>query len=87
MLYSCPMRSPREYWPRWAEVLRRHQLHGIAAALLEAGRPLSLLGAQALYAGRGLFDNDQLTALARTLEDDEESRLFASLLARGGSPS
>ena len=80
MLYSHSMKSPREYWPRWAETLRRYQLHGFAAMLLEAGSPLALLGAQALYFSRGLIASDQLTALALTLEEDNEARAFASFL-------
>jgi hypothetical protein len=80
MLYSHHMKSPREYWPRWAETLRRYQLHEITATLLEAGTPLALLGAQVLYFGRGLIVNDQITALAQTLEEDNEARAFASFL-------
>lgn len=81
MLYShLIMKSPREYWPRWAESLRRYQLHELTASFLEAGSPLVLLGAQALYFGRGLFENEQLTALAETLEEDAEVRAFASFL-------
>lgn len=74
------MKSPREYWPRWAESLRRYQLHEIAASFLEAGSPLALLGAQALYFGRGFIENEQLTALAETLEEEHEARAFASFL-------
>jgi hypothetical protein len=74
------MKSSREYWPSWAEVLRRYQLHGFAAMLLEAGMPFALLGAQVLYFSRGLIANDQLTALAQTLEEDNEARAFASFL-------
>ncbi len=74
------MKSPREYWPRWAESLRRYQLHELAASFLEAGSPLALLGAQALYFGRGLIENEQLTALAETLEEEYEARAFASFL-------
>ena len=73
MLYSLYMKPSREYWPRWAETLRRYQLHEFAASLLEAGNPLALLGAQALYFGRGLFESDQLTALAVTLEEDSQA--------------
>jgi hypothetical protein len=87
MLYSHGMKSSREYWPRWAETLRRYQLHEIAASLLEAGNPLALIGAQALYFGRGLIENDQLTALALTLEDKDESQKFASFLTFGEEPS
>jgi hypothetical protein len=74
------MKSPREYWPRWAETLRHYQLHEITAMLLEAGSPLALLGAQVLYFSRGLIANDQLTALALTLEENSEARAFASFL-------
>ena len=78
MLYSHYMKSSREYWPHWAESLRRYQLHEFAASLLEAGSPLALLGAQALYFGRGLIESDQMMALAVTLEEDSEA--FASFL-------
>jgi len=74
------MKSSREYWHRWAETLRRYQLHELTASLLEAGSPLALLGAQALYFGGALIRNDQLTALALTLEEEDEVRAFASFL-------
>jgi hypothetical protein len=76
------MKSPREYWPRWAESLRRYQLHELVASFLEAGSPLALLGAQALYFGRGFIESEQLTALAETLEEDHEARAFASFLVK-----
>ncbi len=78
------MKSPREYWPRWAETLRRYQLHEFTASLLEAGSPLALLGAQALYFGRVLIESDQLTALAETLEEEQEAHAFASFLTNQG---
>jgi hypothetical protein len=84
MLYSHNMKSSREYWPRWAETLRRYQLHELTASLLEAGSPLALLGAQALYFGQGIFENNQLTALAATLEEENEARAFASFLTDEG---
>jgi hypothetical protein len=87
MLYSHIMKSPREYWPCWANTLRRYQLDGIAAMLLEAGSPLALLGAQALYFGRGLIKSDQLSAMALTLEEDTEVRAFASFLLEERDPS
>jgi hypothetical protein len=74
------MKSPREYWPRWAETLRRYQLHEFTAMLLEGGTPLALLGAQLLYFFRGLSLSDQLKALAQTLEENNEARAFASFL-------
>ncbi len=81
------MKSSREYWPRWAETLRRYQLHELTASLLEAGSPLALLGAQALYFSQGFIANDQLTALAVTLEEDNEARAFASFLVHEGVSS
>lgn len=81
------MKSSREYWPRWAKTLRHYQLHELTASFLEAGSPLALLGAQALYFGRGLIENDQLTALALTLEEENEARAFASFLVEEGIPS
>jgi hypothetical protein len=74
------MKSSREYWPRWAETLRHYQLHELTASFLEAGSPLALLGAQALYFGRGFIRNDQLIALASTLEEESEVRAFAAFL-------
>jgi len=79
------MTTPRDYWPRWAETLRRYQLSRIAASLLEAGSPLALVGAQALYFGRGFFNSEQLTALAATLEEEQEARAFASFLMEEAS--
>ncbi len=73
------MKSPRAYWPRWAETLRRYQLGGLIVWLLEAGRPLSLLCAQMLYMGRP-FLGEGLDALARTLESDDDAHAFASFL-------
>jgi hypothetical protein len=81
------MKSTREYWPRWAESLRHYQLHELIASLLEAGSPLALLGAQALYFGRVFTTNDQLTALAEMLEEDSEAQAFASFLLKEKVPS
>jgi hypothetical protein len=75
------MKSSREFWHRWAESLRRYQLHELVASILEAGSPFALLGAQAIYFGGGFIKSDQLTALARTLEEESEARAFASFLA------
>jgi len=74
------MKSPREFWPRWAESLRRYQLQDLAASFLEAGNPLALLGAQAIYFGGGFVKSEQLTALAKMLEEEAEARAFASFL-------
>ncbi len=79
------MKSPREFWPRWAESLRRYQLNDLIASFLEAGNPLALLGAQAIYFSGGFIKSDQLIALAETLEEETEARAFASFLAGEGA--
>ncbi len=79
------MIASREFWPRWAESLRRYQLHDLVASFLEAGSPLALLGAQAIYFSGGFIKSDQLTALAETLEEESEARAFASFLVHDGT--
>lgn len=81
------MNSPREFWHRWAESLRQYQLHDLVASFLEAGSPLALLGAQAIYFSGGFIKSDQLTALAHMLEEESEARAFASFLLREGAQS
>lgn len=81
------MKSTREFWQRWAESLRRYQLHDLVASFLEAGSPLALLGAQAIYFSGGFVKNEQLNALATLLEDDNETRAFATFLNRNGASS
>lgn len=74
------MKSSREFWHRWAESLRRYQLHELVASILEAGSPFALLGAQAIYFSSGFVKSDEWTALARTLEEETEALAFASFL-------
>jgi len=81
------MKSSREFWHHWAESLRRYRLHDLVASILEAGSPLALLGAQAIYFSGGFIRSDQLTALAYMLEEENETRAFASFLAREGAGS
>ncbi len=89
--YTSRMQT-RDHWPHWAESLRRYKLDALAASLLEAGGPLNLLGAQALYFG-GPFLGESANALARTLESADEAHAFASYLdpeerrAGGGAAS
>lgn len=81
------MKSSREFWHRWAESLRQYQLHDLVASFLEAGSPLALLGAQAIYFSGGFIKSDQLTAVAEMLEDETESHAFASFLIQEGAGS
>lgn len=82
------MDSPRTYWPKWTDTLRRLGLDGFAAWLLEAGGPINILGAQALYIGQPFAPrqaSDTIRALANMLEQEDEAREFAALLH--GSPN
>lgn len=81
------MKSTREFWQRWAESLRRYQLHDLVASFLEAGSPLALLGAQAIYFGGGFVKNDQLDAFASLLENENETRAFVAFLNHEGAGS
>ena len=78
------MNSTREFWKRWAESLRRYQLHDLVASFLEAGSPLALIGAQAIYFGGGFVKSDSLNAFAGMLEDESETRAFAAYLNQNG---
>lgn len=84
--------SPSDFrtsWPAWVDFLRRLGLENLAAWALEAARPLTVLGAQALYLGAPLlhpaFSDTQVGALAHLLEDDEEAQAFAAFLREEGT--
>jgi len=70
---------PRQHWRKWGETLRRHQLEGIVAWLLEAGRPLALISAQLLYMGQP-FLGAGVHHVADLLESDEAATAFALYL-------
>ena len=64
--------------------LRAWGLNGFAASLLESAGPLTFLGAQALYAVgpmlNPLFPEDEVTSLARLLEDPSSIQALADHL-------
>jgi len=71
-------------WLRWAESLRRRKLDGLTLWLLEAGAPLTVLGAQIMYVAQPFFGGKESTAIANMLENDEETQAFARLLRGDG---
>jgi hypothetical protein len=73
------MQMPRPHWSDWANQLHRLKLDAIAAWLLEAGAPVTLLGAQALFVARP-FLGTQSEARAHLLEEENEVRAFAAFL-------
>lgn len=72
--------QPRSEWSKWAEGLRRLKLDSLAAWFLEAGGPLTLLGAQAVYMSQPFIGGKKLDSLAQMLEQDEETQAFARYL-------
>ena len=74
----------RADWPRWAESLRRFKLDGLASWLLEAGAPLTVLGAQALYVGQPFIGGEKINAFAHMLEEESETQAFVNYLREEG---
>ena len=74
----------RSAWPVWAEFLRQRGLDNLAAFILEAAGPLTVLGAQALYLSgpllRPAMTDTQRDALADMLENRGEALAFATFL-------
>ena len=70
----------RSEWSQWAESLRRLKLDGLAAWLLEAAGPLTVLGAQAVYLTQPFIGGKQSGSLASMLEEDEETQAFVRYL-------
>ena len=77
--YTLFMQS-RPDWSHWAETLRRLKLDGLASWLLEAGSPLTVLGAQALYISQPFLGGKTWNSFAHMLETDEEVHAFARYL-------
>jgi hypothetical protein len=72
--------QPRSEWSIWAESLRRLKLDVVAAWVLEAGGPLTVLSAQAVYLSQPFMGGKKLDSLAHMLEEDEETQAFARYL-------
>jgi hypothetical protein len=73
----------RPDWPQWAATLHRLKLDGLASWLLEAGAPLTVLGAQALYLSQPFIGGKRGTwwkSFAQMLEQDDEAQAFARYL-------
>ena len=85
--YTLFMQS-RADWSHWAESLRRFKLDGLASWVLEAGAPLTILGAQAIYLSQPFLGGKQTSSwnsLAHMLETEEEVQDFAHYLQEGDS--
>ena len=81
------MKTDHTLWQNWARFLQHWGVDGIAAFLMEAGGPVSILAAQAIYMGqpflRQSMPEGHLQALANLFEDQEEGHMFAAFLREG----
>jgi hypothetical protein len=89
LCYTREMNADRRFWQVWALTLHRWGLGDWISSLLEAAGPLTLLGAQAIYVTQPLlrtFTTDEnLSALARLLEEPDQTQSFALFLREGTS--
>ena len=77
--YTFEMQKPGPTWSEWAITLQKLKLDSIAAWLIEAGAPLTLLGAQALYFSAPLLGK-RSEELAALLEDESQAQQFVAYL-------
>ena len=69
-------------WTQWAESLHRLKLNGLVAWVLDAGAPLTVLGAQVIYITQPFLGGEKAIAFAHMLEKDEDTQAFAQYLRR-----
>lgn len=73
-----------EVMQRWAARLQQWRMHQFAAALLEAGGPLKIIGAQLVFISQpmfsGVMSGDRLDLLAGILEKPEQTDTFIQFL-------
>ena len=83
LCYTDSMQA-RHFWQSWAHFLQQRGLNETCALFMEALGPLLILFAQFARVGQPLlelvFPIDQVEAMARMLEDQEETRSFIFLL-------
>lgn len=83
------MQTDHTLWPKWARFLQHWGVDGIAAFLMEAGGPLTVLAAQVVYLGQPFLrqsdSEGHLQALVDLFEDQEEGQMFAAFLREGRS--
>ena len=63
-------------WLQWADSLRRYKLDGLVAWFLEAGGPLTVIGAQLMYLTQPFLGGIESKAIAQLLEEEEETQRF-----------
>jgi hypothetical protein len=78
------MENDRHIWRAWAYFLQRWGMKELAASLLEAAGPLSILSAQVFYVTQPFYKqtriNSHLEAISRVLDDRQTTQAFLEFL-------
>lgn len=78
------MNPDQHIWRAWARAIHRWGLEDWAVAFLESAGPLTVLAAQLIYIGQPVLrlaaHDEELSALARLLEEPHQTSLFVSVL-------
>lgn len=88
LCYTFDVEEKHRLWHIWAGQLQRLGLRDIAAGMLEAAGPASLILAQFVYMGQPFLPSSsaaqsQFRAFAALLEDRAETQSFIRLLREG----
>ncbi len=76
------MQNSDKIWVEWTSFLERYKAKKLVALLLDAGEPLTFVGAQMLYFGQPLLGDIRVRELAQLLEDPAQTRAFATFLRK-----
>jgi hypothetical protein len=75
-------------WQTWTHKLQEYGLADLTASILEAGAPLAVLGAQAVYVSQpvltAVWPRLDLNPLTHLLEEDASYRAFIGGLRKTG---
>lgn len=78
------MQDSQPYWHKWAQMLQKIGMTGLAASLLDGAGSLRYLAAQLVHASTPFFGSpdasSQWQALAAMLEDRDVAQQFISFL-------
>jgi hypothetical protein len=78
----------QKIWLAWVNKLQQYGMADLVASLMEAGAPLAVIGAQAVYIGQPLLTSFwprmNLAPLTELLENDASYRDFIGGLRKAG---
>lgn len=81
---------PNPLWHHWAQWLKSRRSNLFVATLLESLAPINVIGAQVIYLSQPLFrfiiPDENLEAIAATLEDSQQTQAFVRFLREEKQP-